>query len=214
MEQTNKAQSQTPNQQQSCCSPGSAGCGKTWLIVLVIVVAFVAGATIYAWQQKAISSILQDLQTQITNLQNQVAKKETSVTPNPATDETAGWKTYTNITHKYTIEYPASWFVDDKDVGNVNLTNLQYVDVIGNSGSVTKDGSYFLIRVYDLTVPIYKKSWPAGVQDISGLKDGLVSIMPPFKSGTTFIGQDIYFTNGTLGFIFQFGSGSEEQNNL
>ena len=49
MEQQTK---QATNQQQGCCLSDSVCCGrgKTWLIVAVIVAAFVAGGLVYIWQ--------------------------------------------------------------------------------------------------------------------------------------------------------------------
>jgi hypothetical protein len=163
----NQLTNPTPNQKQNCCSPGSACCGKTWLMVLAIIVAFVAGGLIYAWQQKAIGSILKDLQTQITNLQNQVMKEEVPATSNPTTDETAGWKTYKNDQYGFEVKYPSSWPApSEKGLFKGVLFNTTFRQNVNQS----EDG-------FSISINNYSGSWI----DINGIPP--VPLQPTYTRG-------------------------------
>jgi len=75
----------------------------------------------------------------------------------PISDETADWKTYTDENSGFSISYPKNWIVEEVPVAAIGgaksvliVKNLSVVDVVGNSGPKTKEGSTFEVRTFDM----------------------------------------------------------------
>ncbi len=67
-------------------------------------------------------------------------------------DETAGWKIYTNSNSGFSVNYPDNWIIDSSTAG-VTIKNLPVVDVVGNSGPKTKEGSIFSVSANSMVKP-------------------------------------------------------------
>ena len=80
-------------------TPHSVQGGFVWLPVLLGVLAVLAasGGAYWYGQQKAPSVV-----------------QEESSQPATTTDETAGWKTYTDTNYGFSFKYPTDWFIKKK----------------------------------------------------------------------------------------------------
>ena len=98
-----------------------SGMSVGMVVGIAVLVAIVFGGGAYAYVNNKATKEKNDLQTQITDLQKQVATSgttsgTTSATTTPSsttsttTDETVNWKTYTNDTEGYSVKYPSNWF--------------------------------------------------------------------------------------------------------
>jgi len=88
------------------------------MLITIILTGAVIGGGVYYWQNKKITNVKNDLNSQITTLQKQVTDlKEASgvaATSTPTTntvDETANWKTYTNEAYGFSFKYPSDWSI-------------------------------------------------------------------------------------------------------
>lgn len=95
--------------------------GKRLLITILIVLltaGSVGGGTWYFMDQnvkktkEANDKEIESLQKQIDDLKKESTTSDGAATPT-ATDETAGWKTYTSTKYGFSLKYPSSWTVND-----------------------------------------------------------------------------------------------------
>ena len=87
--------------------PSPKGIKSFLPIILLILVAALVGVLV--WQKNNANQIADALQQQIILLQNQINNRIIATTSN----ETAGWKTYTNARYGYSIKYPSDWWYKD-----------------------------------------------------------------------------------------------------
>lgn len=102
-------------------------------ISIIITIAVVGGGTFYVMQRQ-INSIRSDNQTRVDDLNKQIktlqsATSSTTATTPTTTDETAGWKTYTNTTYGFSFKYPS------------NLTKTDASSYTANDGAYIDDSS-------------------------------------------------------------------------
>jgi hypothetical protein len=108
------------------------------LVVLGIVVVFTLGtAGFLYWQNR-------ELQTQIAQINNakqteELSKVDNTETPTLATDPTAGWKTFTNVSLNYSFKLPTEWKVIEH---SSNFTeNESYKSLSGQQIDVTRSNN-------------------------------------------------------------------------
>lgn len=104
--QAQEVQSQTP-------SPINKSSNTKLLILVLACVAIVLAIGAY---------VLGSKQTQQPVVQNQQNSAAPTAIPTPV-DETANWKTYTNITWNYQFQYPPTWIPDELDMEHVVITS-------------------------------------------------------------------------------------------
>jgi len=115
-----------------------------WLITTIVLAIFlIAGGVVFAWQESVNNKVKNDLQGQINNLQNQVQQ----LTKTVPVDETAGWKTITNI-NGFSIRYPASITVFGQGI-EVDETTTPIVTISENPENQAYQGLFFQIDIHD-----------------------------------------------------------------
>jgi hypothetical protein len=81
--------------------------GFVQIIIAVIVVLAIGAGAMFVYQKYSQKPTLSPTQTTANNNPTQTINK---TSPSPVTsDETAGWKTYTNTAEKITFKYPNDW---------------------------------------------------------------------------------------------------------
>ena len=93
----------TPSQQR--------GFGVIELLLILAVVAVLAGAGVYLYHREHRTTTTNNNSTQAN--QNNM----------PKPDLYEGWKTYTDSTHHYSFKYPAGWTIDTSSSEQVTLSN-------------------------------------------------------------------------------------------
>ena len=121
-------------------------------IIFLVLIVFTLGLIAYLFFQN------QKLQKQVLNPQVSPTIQAPSPTPKTvssisiAPDETAGWKTYTNTTNKYSLSYPPTWQIRE------NVT-----DILPNKPSLTyifDEIGEFAPGIYIWVVPkVEPKQW-------------------------------------------------------
>lgn len=127
-----------------------------WTIPLIIVItAVVVGGATYALVSSKISKDQQVLMNQVNDLQKQVSQKPVIPQTNNSivTDETAGWKTYTNSQYGFSFKYPSEWLLAEKTENygdarrmaiqlnyenGTNTFNSYTVEVLDSDGKTTR----------------------------------------------------------------------------
>lgn len=112
---------------------------KKLVIVLIVVIVALSGVLI--WQNLGSKAPVEN-NTPIVSNPPQENEQVNS-------DETADWKTYTDENSGFSMNYPGNWIVESNGTG-VMIKNLPVVDVVGNSGPKTKEGSIFEVRTFDM----------------------------------------------------------------
>lgn len=93
------------------------------MVVIMITAGLVGGATFYLVDAKntkdkeALQSQINDLSAKLANNvntnTNAVVATNSNVNTNATISPTAGWKTYTNSTYKYSFKYPATYTINE-----------------------------------------------------------------------------------------------------
>lgn len=92
------------------------------IIISVLLTAMVVGSAVYLWQRSVNEKAKNNLKQKISSLEEQVSKVDKiettplpnsspELTPTPATNPTANWKTYTDTETSATFSYPQDWTV-------------------------------------------------------------------------------------------------------
>lgn len=86
----------------------------TKYILTGIVAAAVAGGVTYYTVNLKATSDKQDLQSQIDSLTSKVNSQSSTTTTTASTDQTSGWKTYSNTKYSFSVKYPADWSASEE----------------------------------------------------------------------------------------------------
>jgi len=118
-----------------------SGIGDSRLFVIVVIsvllTAMITGSAVYFWQKSVNKKAISNLEQKISSLEKQVSIVEktkpgpqavpsSSLTPLPATNLTASWKTCTNLKLGFRIKYPAD-FEFNPDSCEYAIMNYDFV---------------------------------------------------------------------------------------
>ncbi len=84
------------------------------IFITIIITAAIIGGGGYWYMNKKANDDKAKLQSQIDDLNKQVAELKATSSTSATTDETANWKTYTNSTYGFSFKYPANFTVADE----------------------------------------------------------------------------------------------------
>jgi len=104
---------------------GRKGVSSVTVVLITILVALVFGGGAYYYLNNKAEKEKKDLNSQITDLQKEIATLKAAstaatTTPTATADETAGWKTYTNTTYGFSFKYPADYNLTDASTFSAN----------------------------------------------------------------------------------------------
>lgn len=153
------------------------GSKNIWIMIVAItIISLIVGGVVYGWQKNILKTTEQNLQQQITALQNQVnqfnqQEKTNQNVNNQITDlltNTTNWLSfeYQNTEHEYNIEarYPSDYKLENNGItNNTTLTNpptyFVIFDFLPPTSSGAKGQSHIEIGVSKNTGNLSDLSW-------------------------------------------------------
>ena len=134
-----------------------------WIVLISVIVAGgLAGGGTYYYLDKQAKTDKADLQVQIDDLSAKLnAKTEelavanssisTGTAATTSTDETAGWKTYTNSNHGYSFKYPTDWILtehEDNSISAMSPETKASIDKAVAAGQIYNYGGDMWFKYY------------------------------------------------------------------
>lgn len=158
------------------------------LIIFLVVISLVGGYLVYKYVGFCGRSCIDESKV----FPNPASFTKQSPQPTPTPDETTNWKTYTNKRYRYSIKYPASWFICNSD-DTIIFINSQQTDC-GSAG--LNDVSIFVDDKSDLTAQFELKK--SNASKLSQINFAGVEATKSAETGNIYIfnGNYLYTVNG------------------
>jgi len=169
------------------------------IIIGVVVGTILVAAGLGGWFWYQLDQINKESSNSSTQTTNKTATSSSKVsTPSATTNETAGWKTYTDRTYKFSFKTPQNWVTKEVNpiIGTLNLTVTSpngfvlYLSLIGGTGGGCgpEDEPAFTNFYYNRYINAIKAAW---FNDLGG---NAVEIVERALSGAKFVSYGNSFT--------------------